>query len=422
MVDEPKRIKLLLVDDSEETRASLLKILSLEDGIQVVGQAANGHQALERTRELRPDIVLMDVWMPEVDGIAATESITAEMPFVQVIMMSVSGTSDLLRRAMLAGAREYLVKPFSTEDLVASLHRVYEAYAPQTAAWSAAVDTLLSSTTAPAESGKIIAVGGPKGGVGRTTIACNLAVALAKTVNRPVALVDACLRFGDVGLALNLASDRSIADLATAEPDQIDLPTVEELLVTHPSGLRVLLAPPQPDGNGSIGKAYIHKVLQELTTGYRYVVVDLSPTLQETDLEVINTADKVVLVFTLEMPSVRGLKHYLEITGSLGYDREKIVPVANRMDAPGGVRLPDVETSLKIRTALGIPTDAKLATTALNKGQPFVLSHVKSALALSIMDLVQIVTAEATLDGSETALPMAKKSGLFGGRKAKKAS
>jgi len=125
-VEQPReRIRVLIVDDIAETRENLRKLLSFDVGIEVVGAAASGQEGVELAKEFHPHIVLMDINMPDIDGITATESISQSVPEVQIIMMSVQGETDYLRRSMLAGAREFLVKPFSADELIASIRRVY---------------------------------------------------------------------------------------------------------------------------------------------------------------------------------------------------------------------------------------------------------------------------------------------------------
>ncbi len=119
------QIRVLIVDDIPETRDHLTKLLGFETDIEVVGAAASGREAIEMAKELTPDVVLMDINMPDMDGIAATERLSAEVPTAAVVMMSVQGEADYLRRSMLAGAREFLVKPFSSDELTASIRQVY---------------------------------------------------------------------------------------------------------------------------------------------------------------------------------------------------------------------------------------------------------------------------------------------------------
>ena len=102
--EDQEKIRLLIVDDIPETRENLRKLLFFESDIDVVGAATNGEEGIEMAVELQPDIVLMDINMPGVDGITASEKITQKIPFCQIIMMSVQGEADYLRRSMLAGA------------------------------------------------------------------------------------------------------------------------------------------------------------------------------------------------------------------------------------------------------------------------------------------------------------------------------
>ena len=119
------QIRVLIVDDIPETRDHLSKLLSFETDTVVVGAASSGREAIEMAARLKPDVVLMDINMPDMDGIAATERLSAEVPTAAVVMMSVQGEADYLRRSMLAGAREFLVKPFSSDELTASIRQVY---------------------------------------------------------------------------------------------------------------------------------------------------------------------------------------------------------------------------------------------------------------------------------------------------------
>src|SRR5215831_1042060 len=119
------QIRVLIVDDIPETRDHLTKLLGFESDIEVVGSAASGTEAISMASQMLPDVVLMDINMPDMDGIAATEKLSTQVPTASVVMMSVQGEADYLRRSMLAGAREFLVKPFSSDELTASIRQVY---------------------------------------------------------------------------------------------------------------------------------------------------------------------------------------------------------------------------------------------------------------------------------------------------------
>src|SRR5207237_4236138 len=130
--------------------------------------AGDGKHGLEEAHRLRPDIVLTDVNMPIMDGIQLTERLAQELPASPVIIMSVQGERDYLRRAMQAGAREYLVKPFSHDELVAAIRRVYDLEQKKgtfIARTTAAAPAPQAVSSAPAD---VLLVFSGKGGVGKT--------------------------------------------------------------------------------------------------------------------------------------------------------------------------------------------------------------------------------------------------------------
>ncbi|MFN8629619.1 MAG: response regulator [Chloroflexota bacterium] len=247
------QIRVLIVDDIPETRDHLAKLLGFEADIDVVGAAASGREAIELAEKLNPDVVLMDINMPDMDGIAATERLSAEVPTAAVVMMSVQGEADYLRRSMLAGAREFLVKPFSSDELTSSIRQVYtrerekqSRITVQPAATAGAAPAKAVQERESSEPGRVVAVFGPKGGVGRTTLAVNLAVAAATELGQRTCLVDASFQFGDVGVLLNLnPKNKSVADLIP-ELEAGEAESLDTFIINHSAGIRVLLAPPRP--------------------------------------------------------------------------------------------------------------------------------------------------------------------------------
>src|SRR5438128_7265302 len=393
-------IRILVVDDIAETRENLAKLIGFEPDMTIVASAEGGQQAVEFAKRERPDVILMDINLPDMDGITATEIIANTVPESPIIMMSVQGEQDYLRRSMLAGAREFLVKPFSADELVNAIRHVHEIekvkrarYAQAAPAASAQTPSL--SAALQTQRGKIITFFSPKGGVGRTTIATNLAVALHQSTGQPVCLVDGSLPFGDIAVILNMSPKaKTIADLVGAF-DQVDAEVLESVLVAHSTGIKVLLAPPTPEAAELITGANIKKVLETLRENYAYVVVDTWPSFQEQVLTMLDVADVILTLMTLEITSLKNVRVFMEIAEKLGYDDQKVQLVANRNDSSGGIKASDVEASLARKIPHTIVSDGRALVLAVNRGVPFVISHRDSQVAKDIFTLADKLSGAA---------------------------
>jgi pilus assembly protein CpaE len=388
------RIKVLIVDDIPETRDHLSKLLGFESDVEVVGTAPGGSEAIEAALSLHPDVVLMDINMPGMDGIAATEQLAMDVPGAAVVMMSVQGEADYLRRSMLAGAREFLVKPFSADELTASIRQVWTREKDKLARIVLPAAAAAATNGAAHDAGQVVSLFSPKGGVGRTTIAVNLAVAAA-TLGRRVALVDASFQFGDVGVLLNLnPKNKSIADLAT-ELESGEIESLDTFMISHSSGVRVLLAPPKPEQAELVGPAAIRRVIDKLRTENDLVVVDCPATFSEPTIAVLDQSDVILTLLTLEITSVKNMRLFLETADQLGYTKDKIRLVLNRADSTLGIRVADVEHSIGRKVDHTIVSDGRSVVYALNRGVPFFLSNREAQVSQDIMRLAQAVAGSA---------------------------
>jgi pilus assembly protein CpaE len=381
-----QKIRLLLVDDIPETRENLRKLLFFESDIEVVGAATNGEEGVQMAIELQPDIVLMDINMPGMDGITASERISQQAPFTQIIMMSVQGEADYLRRSMLAGAREFLIKPFSSDELVSSIRRVYQLGATRRQAMpvmtqpGGGVTQKFEAMTQKA--GKIVTIFSAKGGVGCSTIAVNLAIALQQNAAIKVAVVDSSLQFGDIGVLLNLYASRTIADLAT-NADELDDELISDVFIPHSSGVKALLAPPRPEMADTVTPTLITDVLERLRHLFDIIIVDTGSTLDDVVLNVLDLSDKIIVVTTPEIPAIKDAKLFFEVTEALEYDRERIMFILNKADKRINIRAEDIEANIRYKIEGQLPLDERSVTTAVNQGVPYVLGDKNSLLSQS---------------------------------------
>ena len=408
------QIRVLIVDDIAETRDHLTKLLSFEKDLLVVGAAASGPEAIEMAQKLLPDVVLMDINMPEMDGITATERLAAIVPTASIVMMSVQGEADYLRRSMLAGAREFLVKPFSSDELTVSIRQVYEREREKQGRMPVHIVPAGHAAARPdREPGRVVAVFSPKGGVGRTTVAVNVAVAAAADRGQNVVLMDAAFQFGDVAILLNLnPRSRSIADLIPEMQGGGDVESLDTFTVTHSSGLRVLLAPPTPETADLITPAAARHIVDSFRATSDLVVVDCPAWFSDTTLAILDTADVILAVLTLEITSIKSIRLFLEVAEQLGYPQDRVMLVLNRADSALGIRVADVEQSIGRKIDHQIISDGRTVVYALNRGVPFVTSNREMQVSQDILRLAASLMGD-TGSREPTRAKAERKRGIF---------
>ncbi len=394
------KIRVLIVDDIAETRENVRKLLQFETDVDVVGAARSGKEGIQLAKELDPDVVLMDINMPDIDGIAATEEIRHKLPHVQIVILSVQGDSNYMRRAMLAGARDFLTKPPMGDELISAIRRAGEmahserqkGLQQQLAASSAAGGSGLRMSFMPQTNGKIISVYSPKGGTGCTTIAVNLAIALNNEDTRAV-IVDGNLQFGDVALFVNEQGKNTIIDMAP-RVDELEAAVAEDILIKHQaSGIRVLAAPQRPEYAEKVSAEQFVKVLQFLQQIYSYVIVDTSPILTDTTLSILDVSDVIVLVSTQEIPAIKNARLLLDLLQTMSVSRERIVFAMNRYDKRIAITPERVGENLKHEVAATIPLDEKTVISSVNRGIPFMLESKSQPVAKGILSLAEAVRA-----------------------------
>ena len=389
-----KEYNVLIVDDQDETRKNIARLLQFENDINVVGTARTGMDAIKQAVSLDPDVVLMDINMPDMDGIEATERIQEQAPVSQIVILSVQGDTNYMRRAMLAGARDFITKPPKSDELVTVIRRAGEkakAIRQESQFLGRGTGSLIDprgTTIALSGLGKIVAVYSPKGGVGTTTVATNLAVTLHST-ETPVIIVDANLQFGDVVVFLNERGRTSVVDLAPIV-DQLDPELVREVVIHHESsGIDILSAPPHPEDAERISGSQFVKVLKFLARLYSYVIVDTDSGLSDVTLDTLDASDLLVLISSQDIPAIINTRIMLTLLVNLGINKQKILLVMSRFDKQLAITPEKVGHNLGHKVAAVLPEDREVVVPAVNRGIPFMMGEGKTKeIGKSILELV----------------------------------
>jgi pilus assembly protein CpaE len=371
--------KILVVDDDPNVQR-LLSYTLKQEGYDVV-VAADGAAGFKLWGEEDPALILLDVMLPKLDGYQVATKIRAEEgqdSHVPIIMLTAESEVEQKIRGLRAGADDYLVKPFHPAELLARIKSLLARFAPR--------DLLVGRPPL----GRVLAFYGAKGGVGTTTIAINVAIALQQELGRRVCLVDANLQFGDHRVFLDLGLDRkSIVDIVSAP--SIDADLVRSVMVEHESKIDLLLAPPSPETAELVTKEHLAGILDVLRGLYDYVIVDVDKRLDDLNLGVFDAAEHLYVVMTADLSCLKNVRLVLETLGHIGYEGGRIKLVLNRSNAFTGINAKTAEGALKRPIDLQVVNEYRGAISALNSGAPVMLTKSDSPLGRSFHEVARAI-------------------------------
>lgn len=351
--------RILVVDDDQIIIQITARVLTAA-GYEVF-KAASGAEALQRIDETRPDLIVLDVMMPEMDGYEVCRRLrqTAATARLPIMMLTAQESVEEKVRGFEAGADDYMTKPFQPPELQARVKVLLRRAS--------------TAEAAPQLAGKIIAAFSLRGGVGVSMLAANLATGLAQLWNTPTVLVDLSLMAGHAALMLNLAQRNTWADLTRMPVDEIDAELVSALLLPHGSGAFLLAAPRKPEDSERVTGERVARVLKVLGERYHYIVLDLPHDFRETTLAGLDVAHEILAVMSPDLASVLSTASALDIFETLHYPRDVIKLVLNQTFERNALGQKVIEDALKRQFALVVPHSADVAQ-SVNAGKPVVMS------------------------------------------------
>jgi pilus assembly protein CpaE len=385
-----KNIRLLIADDIKETRELIRQLIELNsDDIEIIAEAENGARAVLLADQYTPDLILMDINMPELNGLEATAEIIANNPNSVVIIMSVQSETEYLKQAMFSGAKEYIIKPFDSENLISTLYKTYNRYHKEV--------QIIEQRLEIGNKAKLFSFFSTKGGVGKTFVAVNTALVQSMLLGKKTLLLDLDLQFGDVALMMDKANAKTIYDcINDGEYQQYD--SISPYLIRYHSNLDVLLAPKSPEEAESVTLELVEGILESVQNHYDTILVDLPISFNDMVLSILDRSDAVFFTTSMDILALKNTRTGLSVMKSLNYSEGKIKIVINRRNESYGIKMPDVDKIFGRKPYISLVEDDKNACLSVNMGVPFLLNpkNKGNKLYKEILDLSQKILKEYT--------------------------
>lgn len=387
------RIKVLILEVTQEERNTLSEILNNVDYIVLAGEADSIDEAVDIIEDTIVDVVLLGSGIEE-DGYKVAEKLSIEYPELSIVMLEDELKEETMHKAIFAGAKDVLIKPYTPSKLVDTIYRVHQLMKKKVMVHK----DNSSKGRKKSISGQVFTIFSTKGGVGKTFISINLAVSLAKQTGKRVVLVDLDLDLGNAALALNILPKFTISDIID-DIRNIDADLIESYLIPHESGIKVLPANSTPQISEFINADHIDIILRTLQSSFDYVVVDMPGRFYEPLNPAFAIADKLFIITTPEVSTVRNVKASLMTLSELNYPKSKIKIILNRLDSKGEIKSKDVEATLGQSIYSVIAADYRDAISSLNQGIPIVIKNPRDSITKGINSFAKKIIDDIDVKG-----------------------
>jgi len=384
--------RVLVVDQDFETRAELQKVLVRASYI-VVGGVVYGAEALSLAAELKPNVVLIGVADPPARALQTIESLTELLPDSLILAYSSQTDAESARRAVVAGARDYLTKPLKIDEVIKAVRTALSQQERRRALLSG------EPVASPRSSGMVITVFGAKGGIGKTTMSTNLAAAFVAINAGSAVVVDVDTIFGDAAMVLDVPVEMSLVD-AAERIEELDRESLDKYLTHHPSGIKVLPAPFEPIDWRNVSPEAVDKVLTLLAQTHDFVIVDCPATFTDLVAVALEKATVVLLMTSLDITSIKDTTTALKLLSNGMDNEDKIKLVINHATNVNSVREEDVSKVLRREVFWSVPYDAEVSA-SVQMGTPVVICQPRSGVSETIREIAATLAGVEVVHGDD---------------------
>lgn len=390
------QLKLMISDEDPDSRVNTRKAVQRAH-LDVVGEVGYGIQAVSSALADQPDILLVAVEEPVARPLETVESLVNALPETPIIVYSGINEPEAIRRAMVHGARDYLLRPIQAErlrDAVGSVLAQEERRQQRLSGHGAVVSGR----------GTVVTITGAKGGIGKTVISVNLAVALRRETGRSVAIFDADTQFGDVATMLNLTPERTLGDLLPVL-DKVDRRGVQECLTRDPSGVEVLASPSSGVGWAGFTTDNMKRLLELLAQNYDFLIIDTTGSFDDLTRTAVEASTLTLVVTTAEVSTIRDTASALQRLEAWKIPPDRFKVVLNHGRLANGISVEDVRHALRQEIFWEVPNDRRVAT-SVQLGHPLVLLSSGSAAGRNLRSLALAITGVKSSAGPQKRLPV----------------
>ena len=374
-----KVIRLLAIASQGPTLDQIVAAMGAQNEFVLVGVLNSLEKMGREIHAAEPDLILIDHQLAGQPTLDVIDDIALQFPETPMVAILPEVDPVKAQQVTLAGARAFLSTPFTQVNLLSTLRRVRDLEARRKKSQAITGATPVQE----AQGLKTMVVYSPRGGVGVTTLAANLAIRLHEETQEKVLLMDGKLSFGHLDVLLNLRSRNTIADLVP-HASAIDAGILGDVATEHVSGIQVLLAPTNLEVAQGIRAEDLFNILNGVKRHFGFVVIDGGSALTENTVTLMDAADRLLLVVTPELAALHDASRFITISRGLSFPPGKTMVVANRSNVEGGIRIKDIESALHQEVFAQIPDDEANALRSLNRGIPLVTKYPRSAASQAI--------------------------------------